>query len=139
MRIVLVALSVLFVSCTNKTEEKKEAPKEAFEMYEISEMAALMEQMYVENSRLRERIINNDSLGKFPEYFSKIETATFTKGKERDTFFNEHAQSFLKSQAEIYTAKEAKKAFNEMVDECITCHETKCGGPIMRIKKLYIK
>jgi len=139
MRIFLFALSVLFVSCTNKSEEKVDQPKEDFEMYEISEMAGLMEQMYVENSRLKERIINNDSLGKFPEYFNKIEKATFTKGKERDDFFNTNAQTFLQLQAEIYTAKDSKKAFNEMVDQCITCHEVKCGGPIMRIKKLYIK
>ena len=139
MRIFLFALSVLFVSCTNKSEEKVDQPKEDFEMYEISEMAGLMEQMYVENSRLKERIINNDSLGKFPEYFNKIEKATFTKGKERDDFFNTNAQTFLQLQAEIYTAKDSKKAFNGMVDQCITCHEVKCGGPIMRIKKLYIK
>ena len=139
MRIFLFALSVLFVSCTNKSEEKVDQPKEDFEMYEISEMAGLMEQMYVENSRLKERIINNDSLGKFPEYFNKIEKATFTKGKERDDFFNTNAQTFLQLQAEIYTAIDSKKAFNGMVDQCITCHEVKCGGPIMRIKKLYIK
>lgn len=139
MRIFLIVISALLVSCNNKSEEKKEQPKEEFQMYEVSEMAALMEQMYVENARLKERIINKDSLGQFPEYFNKIDEATFTKGKERDEFFNENAQTFLKLQAEVYTAEDSKKAFNAMVDQCITCHEVKCGGPIMRIKKLYIK
>lgn len=139
MRIILLAVAVLLVSCNSKSEDKTEKPKEEFQMYEISEMAALMEQMYVENVRLKENIINKDSLGQFPEYFNKIDKATFTKGKDRDDFFNTNAQTFLKLQAEIYTAKDSKKAFNEMVDQCITCHEVKCGGPIMRIKKLYIK
>lgn len=139
MRIILLAVAVLLVSCNSKSEDKTEKPKEEFKMYEISEMAALMEQMYVENARLKENIINKDSLGQFPEYFNKIDKATFTKGKGRDEFFDENAKTFLKLQAEIYTAKDSKKAFNEMVDQCITCHEVKCGGPIMRIKKLYIK
>lgn len=140
----ILSFSIVFLSCnSNKSEKEKEAPcekpKEEFQMYEISEMAGLMEQMYVENKRLRDRIIDKDTLGKFPNYFLKIEKATFTKGKERDAFFNEQAQLFLKAQSEIYTAKDSKVAFNTMVDQCIACHEVKCGGPIMRIKKLYIK
>ena len=48
-----------------------------FEMYEMSEMAALMEQMYVDNERLKERIINGDTIGKFPHL--KMEVIDNTK------------------------------------------------------------
>ena len=140
MRSIFLVVVVLFFSCnSNKTEESCEKPNEEFQMYEVSEMAALMEQMYVENTRLKERIEKKDTLGQFPTYFLNIEKAKFTKGKERDTFFNEQAQLFLKAQSEIYTAKDTKVAYNAMVDQCIACQEVKCGGPIMRIKKLYIK
>lgn len=143
MKYLILVFSVLFLSCNqNKSEEKKEnceKPKEEFQMYEASEMATLMEQMYVHNAQLREKIIKNDSLGKLPEYFSKISSATMTKGKERDDFFNEKAPIFIKAQTEIYTSKNAKESFNNMVSACISCHEVKCGGPIDRIKTLYIK
>lgn len=144
MKIIFLLLLALFLSCnSNKANETKDAscekPKEAFQMYEVSEMAALMEQMYVENTRLKERIEKKDTIGQFPTYFLKIETATFTKGKQRDVFFNEHSVKFITTQKAIYVAKDAKTAFNTMVDACIACHEVKCGGPIMRIKKLYIK
>ena len=137
-------LTFLMISCTsNKKEDKKQEscakPKDEFQMYEVSEMAALMEQMYVENTRLKDRILKKDTLGQFPSYFLKIEKATFTKGKERDSFFDEHAKLFLDVQKAIYEANDTKVAFNSMVDQCIACHEVKCGGPIMRIKKLYIK
>ena len=33
----------------------------------------------------------------------------------------------------------AKKHFDEGVDACLNCHLKKCGGPIPRIKKLYIE
>lgn len=143
MKYLMVVFSVLFLSCnSNKSEEKKEnceKPKEEFQMYEASEMATLMEQIYVHNAQLREKIIKKDSLGKLPDYFSKISKATMTKGKERDDFFNEKAEIFIEAQSEIYTSKNTKESFNTMVNACISCHEVKCGGPIERIKTLYIK
>lgn len=143
MKYLVLIFSVLFLSCnSNKSEEKKEnceKPKEEFQMYEASEMATLMEQMYVHNAQLREKIIKKDSLGNLPNYFSKISKATMTKGKERDDFFNEKAEIFIKEQSKIYTSKNTKESFNTMVNACISCHEVKCGGPIERIKTLYIK
>ncbi|MBC5833854.1 hypothetical protein G6N05_03050 [Flavobacterium sp. F372] len=143
MKYLVFVISVLFLSCnSNKSEEKKEnceKPKEEFQMYEASEMAILMEQMYVHNVQLRDKISKNDSLGELPEYFSNISKATMTKGKERDAFFNEKAAVFIKAQSEIYTSKNTKESFNAMVNACISCHEVKCGGPIERIKTLYIK
>lgn len=143
MKYLVLVFSVLFLSCNqNKSEEKNstcEKPKEEFQMYEASEMATLMEQMYVYNKQLREKIIKKDSLGNLPEYFSKISKATMTKGKERDAFFTEKAGFFMKAQSEIYTSKNTKESFNAMVNACISCHEVKCGGPIERIKTLYIK
>lgn len=136
--ILFFGLGLGLISC-NKESKKEEVVKDDFQMYEISEMAALMERMYVENQNLKKRIETKDTLGSFPNYFLEIEKATFTKGKERDAFFNEHAQLFLNSQKEIYSSKETKNSFNAMVDQCIACHEVKCGGPIVRIKKLYIK
>lgn len=144
MRFLILLSALLFLSCNsnsvgNTSEAACEKPKDEFKMYEVSEMAALMEQMYVENKRLKERIIKRDTLGKFPIYFLTIENASFTKGKDRDAFFTKLADTFIAKQMEIYTSKDTIKAFNAMVDQCIACHEVKCGGPIARIKKLYIK
>jgi len=122
-----------------KSEELLSEDKDDFNMYEMSEMAFLMEQMYVDNERLKARILNKDTLGKFPMHFLAIEQAKFTKGKKRDAFFTEQADKFIAKQMEIYTTKDTIKTFNAMVDQCIACHEVKCGGPIARIKKLYIK
>jgi hypothetical protein len=144
MRFLILLSALLFLSCNsnsvgNTSEASCEKPNDEFKMYEVSEMAALMEQMYVENKQLKERIIKRDTLGSFPVYFLNIERAKLTKGKNRDVFFTKQADTFIAKQMEIYTAKDTIKAFNAMVDQCIACHEVKCGGPIARIKKLYIK
>lgn len=143
---VLIFLASLIVfSCTKKEEKKQESKavtekKVDFEMYEMSEMAALMEQMYVDNQRLKERIKKGDTIGQFPQHFLKIHKAVMTDSMENDAFFKEQAAKFIKTQELIYKdPANAKQHYNNGVDACLRCHEVKCGGPIPRIKKLYIE
>ena len=133
---------VCFLFSCNKKEEKCDKPSgsKKFEMYEMSEMALLMEQMYVDNEVLKQKIIKGENIGKFPNHFLKIHQAVMTDEQENDTFFKQQASIFIKAQALIYEdPTNAKNHFNNSIDVCIKCHEVKCGGPIQRIKKLYIK
>lgn len=143
--IVYVAfLFLLLVSCKKEVPETEalkteSAPNKKFKMYEMSEMSALMEQMYVDNQRLKERIMRGDTIGDFPNHFLKIHKAVMTDTSENDTFFKQQAALFLKAQELIHEdPKGAREHFNNAVSACIRCHEVKCGGPIPRIKKLYI-
>ena len=143
--LVLFVVFGLLISCTKKEEVKSESKKETsekkdFEMYAMSEMSILMEQMYVDNQLLKDRIKNGDTIGQFPQHFLKIHKAVMTDDKENDAFFKEQAAKFIKAQELIYQdPKNAKEHFNNGVDACLRCHEVKCGGPIPRIKKLYIE
>lgn len=120
--------------------EKPAGEKKEFVMYEMSEMAALMEQMYVDNQRLKERIISGDTIGTFPEHILKMHSSAMTDPSENDAFFKEQAAKFIAAQRKIYAdPKNARKHFNDAVQSCVACHEQKCEGPIPRIKKLYIK
>jgi hypothetical protein len=135
---------IFLFSCKNedKQVEASEVKKteEGFEMYEMSEMAALMEQMYVDNQRLKGKIINGDTIGKFPQHFLKIHESVMTDEKDKDAFFDEQAKKFIEAQELIYKdPANAKQHFNNGVDACISCHQVKCSGPIPRIKKLYIE
>jgi hypothetical protein len=137
---------LLVISCQKKEENKVEEEKcttekgKKLEMYQMSEMATLMEQMYVDNQRLKDRIQKGDTIGQFPQHFLKIHKAVMTDESDNDAFFQEQAATFIKAQELIYKdPQNAKKHFNEGVDACIQCHKQKCGGPIPRIKKLYIE
>lgn len=143
-KIFLLVLVFVIFSCQKKevkAEKKCNSVKEKkLEMYEMSEMATLMEQMYVDNKRLKERIKKGDTIGTFPKHFLKIFTAKFTDETENDLFFKQKAKDYITVQQLIYRdPKNAIKHFNTGVDACLKCHESKCGGPIPRIKKLYIK
>lgn len=145
-RLLLFLLVFLFIACKQQEPKgtevscSKDSGKKTFTMYEMSEMAGLMEQMFVENKRLRNRIIEGDTLGSFPKYFLKIHSGVMTDPSENDLFFREHANQFIEAQQLIYKdSSNAKKNYNLAIDACIRCHETKCGGPIAKIKKLYLK
>ncbi|UQD56646.1 hypothetical protein [Flavobacterium sp. K5-23] len=143
---ILYLCLVLFFSCAKKSDKEETTlissskEKKQFEMYEMSEMSLLMEQMYNEKVQLKERIKKGETIGKFPNHFMKIHKAIMTDESENDTFFKEQAALFIKAQELIYEdPKNAKEHFNEGVNSCVSCHEVKCGGPIPRIKKLYIQ
>lgn len=152
MKKLVLMLSAAMVLLACKHEKTEEAVAKAdsvatdsasgkkFEMYEMSEMAMLMEQMYVDNNLLKERIKKGDTIGKFPNHFLKIHSAVMTDPAENDAFFKQQAEKYIEAQELIYSdPKNAQKHFNDGVDACISCHEVKCAGPIARIKKLYIK
>jgi hypothetical protein len=129
------------MSCAQKEakQECKAPTKKALTMYKMSEMSALMEQMYAENKQLKARILKGEKIGEFPNHFLKIHQAVMTDSTENDAFFKEQAQLFIAAQAQIYKdPKNAQAHFNAGVDACIQCHQVKCAGPISRIKKLYI-
>jgi hypothetical protein len=137
-KIILIFCCFLLINC-NKKQAICKKPKQ-FEMYQASEMALLMEQMYVENAQLKKRILNHEKIGKFPEFFNTIYTSNFTDSTDNDAFFKENAKLYITTQKLIYEDSiHAKTNFNNMVNTCITCHEQKCGGPIVKIKKLYLK
>jgi hypothetical protein len=147
MKKLLALVLVLSLFSCQKKEEKKPEPEKCpskkekkLEMYQMSEMAALMEQMYVDNLRLKERLKKGEAVGEFPEHFLKIYSAKFTDETDNDLFFKVKAKEYIAAQQLIYSdPNNVKEHFNAGVDACLKCHQQKCGGPIPRIKKLYIK
>ena len=143
-RLLCLASLLSLTSCQKKeekkVEEKKCIPEKKLEMYQMSEMAALMEQMYTYNEGLKKQIKTGDFLGAFPKHFLNIYTAKFTDDTDNDLYFKVKAKEFIAAQQLIFgDQKNAKKHFNACIDACIACHKEKCGGPIQKIKKLYIK
>jgi uncharacterized protein (DUF1015 family) len=142
----ILIIAFLIFSCNKKVEqsscssESTTKSEKKFDMYQMSEMAALMESMYFENQKLKERIKKGETIGEFPSHFLQIHKAVMTDETENDAFFKEQAALFINAQKLIYQdPKNAKQHFNDGVNACVRCHEVKCGGPLPKIKKLYIK
>ena len=147
-KVLLLTFATLFlIGCQQTKETKQEetvttkdtVAKKSFDMYEMSEMALLMEQMYVDNQRLKERLEKGEPAGEFPSHFAKIHSAIMTDSTENDDFFKKQAKVFLEAQKLIYKEPaKAKEHYSNAIQACIACHEVKCSGPIVRIKKLQL-
>lgn len=146
--VIFVALVVLSCQKKESVEQNKvtdtiasdTVKEKKFEMYTMSEMAGLMEQMYGQNVSVKEKIEKGEAIGAFPDYYLKIHSATFTDETDNDLFFKTNAKLYIEAQKKLYTdTQNLKDNYNAGVDACIKCHENKCGGPIPKIKKLYLK
>lgn len=145
-----IALCILSfcLSCkqANKEGQKENAneieqEKTEFKMYEMSEMAALMEQMFVDNQRIREKITEGITIETtMPSLHQRLYTATLTDPSDKDLFFETQARNFIRVEEEFYADpnENTKEKFNAIVEACLSCHQKKCGGPIPRIKRLLI-
>ena len=130
----------LFLACNSNKAKELKNPNEELVMYEFSEMALLMEEMYKTNETLKQKIVNKEAIGDFSIKFLDIHSAVLTNPKDRTESFEVFSKTFIKNQQAIFTASQekVKEQFNLMVNSCIACHKTTCTGPIPRIKKLLI-
>lgn len=137
------------VACTSNSEDsstRNDAPasetteREEPEMYEASELAALMRRMHDENKALREEIMEGNYPTSYPEDYSNIHTAQATNPRDINETFHGLAQVYLENMDQIIEAEgeAVVSAFNNMVNTCISCHQLYCQGPIPRIRKLRI-
>ena len=142
----ICCLLVVLFSCQNKAEEPVQALEEkdkiVYDMYEPSEMANLMNQMYAQNLKIKQDILDGKTPTEFPMDFMKIHTAELSDFKDRNEIFESFSNVFLNAEREIFNEDSevpVEERFNNAVNVCISCHQTECTGPIPRIQKLLIK
>lgn len=136
----------LFISCNNTEEkvilENSKKGKIVYDMYEPSEMANLMNQMYAYNEGVKKTIIAGEDIEGFPLDFLKIHSAELSDFKKRNQTFESFSKLFIEAERELYNPESdlsETDRFNNVVNLCISCHQTECTGPIPRIRKLLIK
>jgi len=148
--VLLVIFGLFLFSCQEKENEcnncdeeiKTEAvSNEELVMYEPSELATLMQEMYDANKNWKEEILKGNIPSEFPEKYKKIHSAKSTNENAGSEFYNGMATSYIQSVENLTSAtpENAKQRYNEMVNVCVTCHIQVCPGPITRIKKLIIE
>lgn len=135
MKKLLIFIPLLIFSCQKKKSEASD-----FKTRNHSELAVLMiqlEQNHKQMKSLLEQGKGLDSLVRVnPE---QLLSAKPTFESDVDSVFIHYANNYIKTAKQLMKAENQKEAYNQLVDACLRCHENKCSGPIVRIKKLYIK
>ena len=134
--LLIICMAILSCNLANNKEQVYQEPV----MYKPTEMALLMRKMYEVNNLIKTQIINKDTLLSFPQEFSNIHTAVLTKPSDRDIEFDSLAKVFIDHQRATFSSGSDSLVFhfNKSITTCISCHESRCVGPIPKIKKLLI-
>lgn len=145
MRFKVVSICALFcvLGCKQGEESPKKVKEEVvYDMYQPSEMANLMNEMFAQNLKVKQDIVAGKLPTEFPLDFLKIHTAELSEFKSRNETFQSFSKLFIESEKEIFNTESqipVEERFNNTINLCISCHQTECSGPIPRIQKLLIQ
>lgn len=136
--IVLLSIVVSFTLLVQCADQSKTS-KPRFTMATDSELTILMRDMYTYFDSIKSDI-KNESLNSEIRTFADIHKAVATSPeKSSSDLYQGMAAIYLESAERLNKAGVDKpKAFNIMLDNCMSCHQQLCPGPMVRIKKLYI-
>jgi cytochrome c553 len=108
-----------------------------------SELALLMRTMAVHADSVKASVNRGDKkLPPYPKEISTLLTAIPTDGMHIDPItFPTFGKDYQDKVDALYKAakKDRKQAYNALVQSCANCHGTHCPGPLMRIRKMYVK
>jgi hypothetical protein len=133
----LLLFSIFIIaSCHQDTPAKKKIVNPNGD----SELALLMREMFDHSMEVKAQLENEGKLDPIKRY-DEMKTAEATEPEKA-------ASDLYKAMADTYLStvdlangappSHRKKAFNSMVDNCMSCHQQLCPGPMVKIEKLYI-
>ena len=106
-----------------------------------SELALLMREMFNDGMRMKKQIEKGDELEVLAR-FNKIHTAQATEpDKAASKKYKLYADEYLNMLEQLRASPKGatETLFQGLVESCMNCHRAFCPGPIVRIKKLYLK
>ena len=139
-RIKTVSLLLLAIFLTVACHQEAPKKKKIVNPNGDSELALLMREMFDHSMEVKAQL---EKEGKFDpiKRFEEMKTAEATEPEKA-------ASDLYKAMADTYLStvdlangappSHRKKAFNSMVDNCMSCHQQLCPGPMVKIEKLYI-
>ncbi|MCC5946201.1 MAG: hypothetical protein JJT94_14820 [Bernardetiaceae bacterium] len=126
---------------SESAETQSEAKKTNFPNKK-SELSLLMRSMWDSLDNMREDIQNERKISDLRAMFKGIHTATPTDEHTKTEVYEPLAVAFNQNLEKLYEAEGKDmqlKAYNLLVESCMTCHEQQCPGPMSKIRKLYVK
>lgn len=132
IKVLFIFWACLIISC-------QQSQKKPLNPNGDSELALLMRAMYEDGEKMKEHLES----GKIPKPSTDVEALLTAEATEPDKVATQEYKAFAESYIAITAslkeadAESAPELYKNMVDMCMTCHQSMCPGPMVRIKKLY--
>lgn len=137
----LIFFLLLVLSCSDIEPSNSDLPPTQPNPNGDSELALLMREMFDDGMRMKEQIENGKKLEVLAK-FEKIHTAQATEPeKVASKKYKMYADAYLNmlEQLKVSSEEDTPILFHGLVESCMNCHRAMCPGPMVRIKKLYVK
>ena len=132
----LLFFLLLLISCS--TEPAPSSVQRPINPNGDSELALLMRAMFEEALEVKQQL-QKEETPKFYLEHEKILTVMATEpAKANSPEYKGFAQSYLQTLNELKMAgaDEKMELYDDMVNQCMVCHQSMCPGPLMKIKRL---
>lgn len=132
---------LLALSCSNIDQSKSCLPPIQPNPNGDSELALLMREMFDDGMRMKQQIESGNKLEVLAK-FEKIHTAQATEPEKASSEkFKMYADAYLNliEQLKVSSLEDTEVLYQGLVESCMNCHKAMCPGPMVRIKKLYLK
>jgi len=104
-----------------------------------SELAVLMREMYDDTYLIKKAVLNKELPPDFRYKFAYLHRATPTDQDTKTEAYPDMAKAFMDNLEALHAEKDTEKRikkFDIVIQNCVTCHQGHCPGPIKKIKKL---
>ncbi len=136
---VILAVIILFSNCTDNIKERTEGVHNTIiDPNKTSEMALLMRDMFVQLESIKINLESGEDISSAQFDFANIHEQTPTD----ESFINENFKAMSMSYSAtvaLFNEQRSKENFMSIVNNCMSCHQNLCPGPIERIEKLIIQ
>lgn len=136
MRLALFTFSILFfAACQEPVTVQK---KVVIDPNNTSEMALQMRDMYEQLADIKLKIEVGDSLSSEQLAFALIHELEATDESFRKQGLEAMSIAYA-SAVDQFNKNPDKKAYQTLINNCVSCHQSLCPGPLERIDNLIIE
>lgn len=143
VRILFTLALLAILACSARQVGEAAAAPSPQEVAPPSELALLMRGMAAHADSVKAGLARGGKdLPPYPTAIRTLFTATPTKDMHIDPItYPTFGKDYQDKVDALYKAarKDRPAAYNALVMSCANCHATHCPGPLMRIKKMYVR
>lgn len=130
--LVLVAIVAGIYACSETTNnESKKA-----DMYEASELSAMMREMVVWSKDAKAKLAKGDSIESVPQSFYDLANQIATRGEHEEEAFQAMVPLYTNALKGIERGDSQQYYYDASINACKSCHGVYCGGPLSIIEQL---
>jgi len=123
-----IALSIFACSQTNSSEKA--------DMYEASELSAMMREMVVWSKSAKATLAAGDTIQEVPQSFYDLAKQTATRGEHDEAAFQAMSPAYTDALKGIERRDSQQYFYDASIQACKSCHGIYCSGPLDVIQQL---